>query len=387
MIPEPLEQALASGVAGPPTPPPEITAFEIPEGQPTFGFEIYDVPLEREFPHIKSFIDRTSAMAMIAAKRALADAKLENRRPSVPVTPDPSPSGGRGENVAPLEVEGRGAEFPEVGCAYGTTLGCLEAMGIFWNKVKTSNPKFAQPLPFTHGYANSPSSLLCIEFALRGPAATFSGEKLSGIEALTFAVDQIASGSGEIVLAGASESLTQAAWAHLLASGQLSKTGTWDDGMIPGEGAAMLVLESEESAKKRGAFVYAEIEGTNFFPVAPSSKTDPIAIATDARETVQFVSIPNVHPTGGWVQPLRSDMATVATKFYTGDMLSVSGMLGAALSAMILSGRQKIAREPGQPGVPLLFSNCRLQEPKYAIATGYDPSGTLGMSMLRRVEV
>ncbi|HYF51271.1 MAG TPA: beta-ketoacyl synthase N-terminal-like domain-containing protein [Planctomycetota bacterium] len=318
---------------------------------------MYDVPLEAEFPHIKSYIDRTSALALLAAKRALADAGL-----------------GRQDADSKLEI----------GCAYGTTLGCLDAMGIFWNKCKTSNPKFAQPLPFTHGYANSPSSLLCIEFGLRGPAATFSGEKLAGLEALTFAADQIAAGSGEIILAGASESLVQQGWAHLLASGQLGKSGKWDDGLIPGEGAVMLVLESEPSAKARGARIYAEIEGTNFFPVKTSSK-DPITIGTNASDTIQFVSIPNVHASGGWVQPLKPDMATVATKYYTGDMLSVSGVLNAALAAGLLGGKFKIAREPGQPGIPLLFSNCRLQEPREAVATAYDPSGSLGVVLLRSV--
>jgi len=359
LAPAPLTDALENGTPAP-DPAPEITAFEIPEGQPTWGFEVYDVPLEAEFPHFKSYVDRTSALALIAAKRALADAGLKRQDAS--------------SNL-------------QIGCAFGTTLGCLDAMGIFWNKVKTSNPKFAQPLPFTHGYANSPSSLLCIEFGLRGPSATFSGEKLSGIEALTFAVDQIVAGSGDIVVAGASDSLVLQGWSHLLASGQLSKSGKWTDGMIPGEGAAMLVLESEESAKKRGARMYAEIEGTNFFPVKPDSASDPIAIATDPGNTVQFVSIPNVHPTGGWVQPLKPDMATVASKYFTGDMLSVSGVLGAALAAGVLGGKYKLAREPGQPGVPMLFSNCRLQQPRVAIATGFEPSGSLGVVLLRAVEV
>src|SRR5206468_5991933 len=140
--------------------------------------EVHDFSLEKELPNIKSFVDRTSALALGATKAALADAGLLN------------------PEQRPVKTE--------IGCAYGSMLGCLEAMSIFWNKVKTSNPKFAQPLPFTQGYANSPSSLMCIEFGLRGPAATFSGTRLSGIEALLFAFDQIVAGAGEIIVAGAS---------------------------------------------------------------------------------------------------------------------------------------------------------------------------------------
>jgi 3-oxoacyl-(acyl-carrier-protein) synthase len=264
-------------------------------------------------------------------------------------------------------------------------------MGIFWNKVKTSNPKFAQPLPFIQGYSNSPSSLLCIEFGLRGPAATFSGGYLAGVEALMFAYDQIAysaenstdKGNGEIMLVGASESLSQAAWAHLLASGQLSTTGDWSHGMIPGEGSAMVVLESEASALKRGARIYAEIEGVNFLPIPTTPNADPMILATDIKETVQFVSIPNTLLNKEWTQPLRPDMATVATKYYTGDMLSVSVVLRTALAAGMLGEKFPLARLAGQAGIPLLFKNCQLGNPRFAIATGYDPYGSLGMVMLR----
>jgi len=210
---------------------PEITGFEVPEGAPTWGYEILDLNLEAELPSVKSYIDRTSALALVAGKRALTDAGL-------------------------IEREKRPAGL-EIGCAFGTMMGCLDAMGIFWTKVKTSNPKFAQPLIFTHGYANSPSSLLCIEHGLRGPAATFSGERLAGAEALMFAYDQISSGAGEAMLVCASESLTQAVWNHFYSSEQL-KTET-KDGIVLGEGAIALLLESESAAKARGAMVLSEI--------------------------------------------------------------------------------------------------------------------------------
>lgn len=359
LAPAPLADAIAGRLTVPPDPTPEITAFELPDGCPTWGFEVLDLHLEKELPNIKSFVDRTSALALVAAKYALSDAGL-------------------------LERERRPKET-EIGCAYGSKLGCLEAMGIFWNKVKSSNPKFAPPLPFTQGYANSPSSLLCIEFGLRGAAATFTGEKLAGVEALMFAVDHIASGSASIILAGASESLSAAAYRHLLATSQLSKSGKWDDGIVPGEGAAMLVLESEASAKARHARMYAEIEGVNFFPLDPRSDGDPISVGTNLNETVNFVSTPNVHPLGGWIQPLRiNDQAAVATKFYTGDMLAVSPVLGAALAAETLGGSVKIALKEGEAGLPLLRKSPDVPSIKYSIATGFDPYGRLGTVLLKR---
>jgi hypothetical protein len=370
IAPATLADALAGRLTAPPEPTPEITAFELPDGCPTWGFEVLDLHLDKELPNIKSFVDRTSALALVAAKRALSDAALLER--------DHRP-----KNV-------------EIGCAYGSTLGCLEAMGIFWNKVKSSSPKFAPPLPFTHGYPNSPSSLLCIEFGLRGAAATFTGEKLAGVEALMFAFDHIASGSADIILAGASESLSAAAYRHLLATGQLSKSGKWDDGIVPGEGAVMLVLESESSAKARKMRIHADLEGINFFPLAPQpnlpkgnvrsdSDGDSISVGTNPHETVNFVSTPNVHPLGGWIQPLRiSDMAAVATKFYSGDMLSVSPVLGAALAAGTLGGSVKIALKDGEAGLPCLRKVADVSSLKYSVATGFEPSGRLGTVLLKR---
>jgi hypothetical protein len=373
MAPASLGEALAGRLNAPPNPTPEITGFELPDGCPTWGFEVLDLHLDKELPNIKSFIDRTSALALLAAKQALTDAGLLTE--------------GSAKVQVPQPLQSEPAQRPpiEVGCAYGSKLGCLEAMGIFWNKVKSSNPKFAPPLPFTQGYANSPSSLLCIEFGLRGAAATFTGGKLAGVEALMFAVDHIASGSADIIVAGASESLSPAAYRHLLATQQLSKSGKWDDGIVPGEGAAMLVLESEASAKARHARMYAEIEGVNFFPLDPRSDGDPISVGTNLNETVNFVSTPNVHPLGGWIQPLRiNDQAAVATKFYTGDMLAVSPVLGAALAAGTLGGSVKIGLKDGESGLPVLMKGVDVKGIKYSVATGFEPFGKLGAVLLKR---
>jgi hypothetical protein len=318
-----------------------------------------DFSLQNELPHIKSFIDRTSAFALVAGQRALQHAGLLER------------------DKRPMGVGGT-----EIGCAYGSTLGCLEAMGIFWNKVKATNPKFAPPLPFTHGYANSPSSLLCIEFGLHGVAATFTGERLAGMEAILFAYDQIASGTADIILAGASESLTPAAHNHLFATRQLSERGDWTDGIIPGEGGAMLVLESETSAQQRGARVLAELEGINFFPLDPKSSVAPMRVATNTHETVVFVSTPNVHSFGGWIQHLhKPDMPAVATKYFTGDMLSVSPVISIALAAQLLGG-EPVVSQNGSPGLPLLNPASSLTKPRYAVATGFDSGGLLGVAML-----
>ena len=95
----------------------------------------------------------------------------------------------------------------------------------------------------------------------------------SGNEAIALGLDQIRLGRADIVLAGGTEAaihpLPMAAFANMMALSKNTGDPTtvsrpWDtarDGFVLGEGAGVLVLESEEHAKARGATIYAEVLG------------------------------------------------------------------------------------------------------------------------------
>src|SRR5665811_2117563 len=95
----------------------------------------------------------------------------------------------------------------------------------------------------------------------------------SGNEAIALGIDMIRLGRADVVVVGGTEAaihaLPMAAFGQMMA---LSKRNDepekasrpWDkgrDGFVLGEGAAALVLESEEHAKRRAAKVYAEVAG------------------------------------------------------------------------------------------------------------------------------
>ncbi len=176
--------------------------------------------LKNYAPSVKSYVDRASALALAGCRLALRGAGILDE----------------------------GARRGEVGLNYGTGWGCLETMRLFFAKVKKGNPRFAPALPFSHSYTNSPSSVVAIEFALRGHSVTYSCGKLSSARAVTDALDFLSREKGTVV-AGGSEALSGVLTGHLKASGQLC--GGEDPlaesarGFVPGEGAGFVVLSSE----------------------------------------------------------------------------------------------------------------------------------------------
>ena len=118
------------------------------------------------------------------------------------------------------------------------------------------------------------------------------------------------------------------------------------DGTLLGEGAAMLVLESETAARRRGARVYAEVAGYGFSSDAhhltqPQAKGMATAVRnalTDARVNVDEVDYINAHGTGTAV---NDAMETEAIKRVFGEQaysVPMSGIKPAVGHTLAASG-------------------------------------------------
>ena len=231
--------------------PGEVTRFDIPDAAPSAAFEIDDFDLNAFIPTKHPFIDRASAFALAASAQALAEAGL-------------------------LDAEGK--VKLETGCCYGTAFGCLETMAFYADKLKTKAAKFAPPLPFTHSYPNSPSALAAIQFGLKGYSVTMAGGNNAGINALASAVSAIKAGRAERALIIASDALSASVWNHLFTSRRIASrvpSGALacdSDGCIPSEGGAAIVIETEASAKSRGARIIAKLAGYGLSATPPTSE-------------------------------------------------------------------------------------------------------------------
>lgn len=184
-------------------------------------------------------VDRTGQLAIIAAQRALA-------------------SSGWG-------VDER-AEH-EVGLVLGTMFGSLHTISAFDRRGVDAGPRFVKPLDFANSVINAAAGQAAIWLDLRGPNSTVTGGSVAGLQALAQGCELIRAGRSDALLAGGADELAFESFfafqqAGLVGSGDLPRPfDARRDGFVPGEGAAFLMLESEDAATARGAEILGTVSG------------------------------------------------------------------------------------------------------------------------------
>jgi 3-oxoacyl-(acyl-carrier-protein) synthase len=206
-------------------------------------------------------IDRVSLLALAASRLALADAGLD-----------------------PGALDGM-----RTALGLGSALGNLHETTGFLDRLFARGA--ANPLVFPNLVFNAPLSYVSIELGVRGPTAMLSGQEVSGEAAIAWGADTVAHGMADVCLAGGTEELEGVLHEVLgesraLACGRPRPFDPASDGVCPGEGAAVLVLEPLARARARGARVYARIVPQAGFAVpAPLHgwPTEPAALGERLR--------------------------------------------------------------------------------------------------------
>ena len=153
-----------------------------------------------------------------------------------------------------------------VGVVLGTGLGTLDETTHFMRGYLEAGPEAASPLLFPSSVMNAAAGQLALECKLRGVNSTVNHRDASPLGALAMACDLLALGRADALLVGAVEELSTPALIGYQTLGGLSATAMrpYDgarDGLVPGEGAAMILCEREEDARRRGARVRALVVG------------------------------------------------------------------------------------------------------------------------------
>jgi 3-oxoacyl-[acyl-carrier-protein] synthase II len=190
-------------------------------------------------------LDRSSQFAMVAAMEAWADAGLE----------------------------GADVDHDRVGVAMASGIGGVTTLLANYDALLEKGPRRVSPLAVPMLMPNAPAANISLYVGARAAVNTPVSACASGNEAISLGLDQIRLGRADVVLAGGTEAaihpLPMAAFANMMALSKNTGDPTtvsrpWDlarDGFVLGEGAGVLVLESEEHAKARGARIYAEVLG------------------------------------------------------------------------------------------------------------------------------
>ncbi len=185
--------------------------------------------------------------------------------------------------LADARLDHRAFDPTRVGVVVGTALGDISESVQYLERLFTKGPALASPLLFPNLVLNAPASYTAMEINCIGPNLTVSQGETSGEQAIAVGCDLIRTGRADVVLAGGTDELAEIGVTAYREFGALSSQhggpewcSPYDrdrNGVILGEGAGVLVLESPRHARARGARVYAEINDHVGFGV-PSSPYD-----------------------------------------------------------------------------------------------------------------
>jgi 3-oxoacyl-[acyl-carrier-protein] synthase II len=243
----------------------------------------------------------------------------------------------------------------DIGVLIGSGVGGLDSLSQQLDVLKTRGPSRVSPFLVPMMIADSASSQVSIKMGIRGPNFGLISACATGTDALGVAYKMIKWGEVKAMVAGGADgAVTPVGFAGFTQAGALSRNNEpqkasrpFDlerDGFVVGEGAAVLVLESLDYARSRGASIIAEVIGYGatsdaFHITQPlengeaAAKAIELALADVERNEVGYI---NAHGTS---TPLNDASETRAIKKAFGDrayeipISSVKSMLGHMMGA------------------------------------------------------
>ena len=273
-----------------------------------------------------------------------------------------------------LEVTENNAH--RIGVAVGSGIGGLPMIEKSHSILLESGPRKISPFFIPSAIINMTSGILSIMYGLQGPNIAVVSACTTGTHNIGLAARAIAYGDADVMIAGGSEmASTKLGISGFAAMRALSTRNDapekasrpWDkdrDGFVLGDGAGVIVLESYEHAKRRGAKIYAELIGFGMSADASHITTphlEGLGAASamnnalkDANITPDQVQYINAHgtstPVGDELEVLaikRSfgdaayQLAVSSTKSMVGHLLGAAGSVEAIFS--ILAIRDQVA--------------------------------------------
>jgi 3-oxoacyl-[acyl-carrier-protein] synthase II len=272
------------------------------------GFNIEDYISGKEARHMDTFIH----YGLAASVQAVRDAGLPT-----------------GEALTPDIAE-------RIGVLVGSGIGGLPMIEQTHKDYVERGPRRISPFFVPASIINMISGHVSIQYGFKGPNLGVVTACTTGLHAIGLAARMIEYGDADVMVAGGSEATVSplgiggfAAARALSTRNDDPKTASrpWDkdrDGFVLGEGAGVMVLEEYESAKARGARIYAELAGFGMSgdayhmtaPDVDGPRRSMLAALRNASLNTDQVQYLNAHGTS---TPLGDVNETNAIKLAFGD--------------------------------------------------------------------
>jgi 3-oxoacyl-[acyl-carrier-protein] synthase II len=314
-----------------------------------------------------------------------------------------------------------------VGVVIGSGIGGLPLIESMHRTLLEKGPSRVSPFFIPGLIVNMAAGQVSIHYGARGPNTAPATACTTGAHAVGDAFRLIQHGEADAMIAGGAEGvITPLAVAGFCAMRALSHSFNdqpekasrpWDvhrDGFVMGEGAGIVFLEELESARKRGATIYAEMVGYGmsadaYHISAPHPDGDGAvrvmhAALKDAGLVPEDIGYINAHGTStplGDLSEVRAvkkvfgdhayKLAVSSTKSATGHLLGAAG--GLEMGFLALAIRHQILPptlnldEPGEDcDLDFVPHKTRKADLAYALSNSFGFGGTNGAIILKRYE-
>jgi len=318
-----------------------------------------------------------------------------------------------------------GHSLDRIGVAMGSGIGGVGTIEANYERLREGGPRKISPFFVPASIINMISGHVSIQYGYRGPNIALVSACSTATHSIGMAARLITHGDADVMLAGGAEhGITPMGLGGFCAARALSQRNDdpsgasrpWDkdrDGFVLSDGAACLVLEEYESARTRGAEIFAEVVGFGMSADAYHMTAPPehgegaqacmVAALKDAGLNPEQISYINAHGTStplGDVAETRAirgvfgahagKLAVSSTKSTTGHLLGAAGAVEAVFS--VLAIRDQIApptanlHSPG-PDCDLDYvpNTARAMRIESVLSNSFGFGGTNGSLIFRRV--
>ena len=327
-------------------------------------------------------------------------------------------------------MEDSGLEVTEanahrVGAAIGSGIGGIGEIEKNYKIVETRGPRKISPFFVPGSIINMIAGNLSIKYNLKGPNLAIVTACTSGTHNIGLAARLIASGDVDAMLVGGAEMATTPVGLGGFAAARALSTRNddpeaasrpWDkdrDGFVLSDGAGVIVIEEYESAKARGANIYAELVGFGMSGDAHHMTSPPEdgsgaaasmqAALRDAEVNAELIDYINAHGTSTPAGDLAEShavetvmgsaadkVAVSSTKSMIGHLLGAAGAVEAIFS--VLAIRDQVA--PPTINLDNPSEGCTLnyvphtaqqREVNYSLSNSFGFGGTNGSLLFKKV--